>query len=128
MKRRPLTALAAMVAAALVAGPAVAAPDARGEREITHLLDFVAGSDCRFMRAGTEYDPRAARNHLADKYANMRSRIDSAETFIVYVASASSLSGAAYRVRCGGRESETGPWLEAELWRYRREMAGAKRD
>ena len=114
---------------ALAGFPAGATPDARGEREITHLLDFVAASGCRFVRAGTEYDSRAAREHLAGKYAQVRSRIDSAETFIVYVASTSSLTGSAYLVRCEGRETTARIWLEAELKRYRAVNAGqAKRD
>jgi hypothetical protein len=129
MIRQRLLAAAAFAVAlgvALAGAPATATPDARGEREIAHLLDFVAASGCRFVRAGTEYDSRAARDHLAGKYGQVRSRVDSAEQFIVYVASTSSITGGAYLVRCEGRESTSRLWLEVELKRYRGESAGAK--
>lgn len=105
---------------------AAAAPDARGEREIAHLLDYVAASGCRFVRNGTEYPGPDARKHLAGKYDYARSRLASADEFIVHVASTSSMSGDVYRVRCGALESTTRAWLEAELARYRRDGATRK--
>ncbi|CAG0950851.1 hypothetical protein BURK1_00183 [Burkholderiales bacterium] len=109
----------AMLALALSAG-ASAAPDARGQREIDHLLAYVASSGCQFVRGGVDHAPEKARDHLARKYAVARPLIGSADAFIDHVASASSVSGEPYRVRCGAHEAAAKAWLHAELERYRR--------
>jgi hypothetical protein len=72
-----------------------------------------------FIRGGDASDGRGAREHLERKYRFGRSRISSADEFIRYIASASSLTGAAYRVRCPQGESLAGTWLTRELERYR---------
>ncbi len=112
---------AILLAAALLAAPAVAAPDADAQREIDHLLAFVAASECRFVRGGVEHDAREARDHLALKLDVARPLIGSADAFVDRVASASSLTGEPYRVRCGGRDAAAKAWLADELARYRRE-------
>ena len=111
---------AILLAAALLAAPAEAAPDANAQREIDHLLAFVAASECRFVRGGVEHDAREARDHLALKLDVARPLIGSADAFVDYVASASSASGEPYLVRCGGRESRARDWLREELARLRR--------
>lgn len=112
--------LAAAALAALFAAPARAAPDARAQREIDHLLAFVASSECRFVRGGVEHDARDARDHLARKLDVARPLIGSADAFVDHVASGSSLTGEPYRVRCGERESTAKAWLAGELARHRR--------
>ena len=112
--------LAAAALAALLAAPAQAAPDARAQREIDHLLAFVASSECRFVRGGVEHEAREARDHLARKLDVARPLIGSADAFVDHVASGSSLTGEPYRVRCGERESTAKAWLAGELARYRR--------
>lgn len=111
---------AAAVLAVLLAAPARAAPDAHAQREIDHLLAFVASSACRFVRGGVEHDAREARDHLARKLDVARPLIGSADAFVDHVASGSSLTGEPYRVRCGDRESTAKAWLAGELARYRR--------
>jgi hypothetical protein len=120
---RPLAryALAALCA---VAPFASAAPDAAAEREIAALLSFVASSPCRFVRGGVEYPGAEARDHLARKLESARAMIRSADAFVDHVASASSLTGEPYRVRCDARESPTRDWLRAELARIRRSPTG----
>jgi hypothetical protein len=49
----------------------------------------------------------------------VRSRIDSADVFVERVASASSMTGEAYRVDCAGRTRPARDWLREELARYR---------
>jgi hypothetical protein len=87
--------------------------------EIQHLLDYVAGSSCTFVRNGVESDAAAARKHLASKYGYAKSSIGSAEDFIRLVASRSSMTGEAYVVRCGGSQFSSESWLTDELRRYR---------
>ncbi|HKU87319.1 MAG TPA: DUF5329 domain-containing protein [Casimicrobiaceae bacterium] len=94
-------------------------PDASAQREIDHLLVFVAGSSCTFVRNGTDYPAQKASEHLAGKLQYTASRITSAEDFIRDLASRSSVSGQAYRVKCGEADMPAGVWLTEELHRYR---------
>jgi hypothetical protein len=87
--------------------------------EIQHLLDYVGGSGCTFVRNGLESDAAAAREHLRAKYDYAKGRVSSAEDFIRLVASRSSLSGEPYVVRCGSSRSLSADWLTTELHRYR---------
>jgi len=110
----------AALAALVVATHAAATPDAKASREIDHLLAFVAASDCRFLRSGAEYDGKAARAHLERKRAGARSMLSTADQFVDHVATGSSLSGEAYKVRCGTRELTSRAWLRGELEAYRK--------
>jgi len=104
----------------LVAGVLQAAPDARAQREIDALLAFVASSDCTFVRGGTSYPGPDASKHLARKLGSARSMILTADAFVDHVASASSMTGEPYRVRCRGQERLARDWLREELARLRR--------
>jgi hypothetical protein len=114
---------AACLAALLLAGAdALAQQDARSRDEIHHLLDYLGHSGCQFDRNGSWYDAPAAREHLQDKYAYLQKRdlAPDAQAFIDRAASKSSMSGRAYRVRCGnGEPVPSSRWLGAELERYR---------
>jgi len=116
----PAILLAAAALAAMLAAPAESAPDANAQREIDHLLAFVAASECRFVRGGVEHVAREARDHLALKLDVARPLIGSADAFVDRVASGSSLTGEPYRVRCGDGESTAKAWLAGELARHRR--------
>jgi len=109
-----------VLAALASASPAAATPDAAATREIDHLLSFVAASDCRFVRSGDEYDGKAAREHLARKLDVARSMLSTADQFVDHVATGSSMTGEAYKVRCGARELTSRAWLRGELDRYRK--------
>lgn len=115
------------LAVALSGTPAEAAPPPSGAQgEVTHLLDALEKSGCRFGRNGSWYDGAKARSHLASKYdyLSARATLDSAEAFIDLAASRSSSSGQAYEVDCpdaGVRPSAQ--WLKEELGRYRRQAS-----
>ena len=114
--RRALTVAAASLALALCNGAHAQSP---AKAEIDHLLKFVATSSCTFVRNGTEYPPDKAREHLASKYAFAGSRIATADDFIKYLATESSMSGEKYHVKCAGVDKPSGLWLSEELNRYR---------
>jgi hypothetical protein len=120
---RTLAALAATLALAL---STVALADTSAKSEIDHLLNFVATSSCTFVRNGTEYPPDKARDHLASKYQFAGSKITTAEEFIKYLATESSMSGELYHVKCGKTDALTGVWLTEELTRFRKASAGAQ--
>ena len=121
--RRTLAALAATLAFALSTAASAETP---AKSEIDHLLNFVATSSCTFVRNGTEYPPDKARDHLASKYQFAGSKITTAEEFIKYLATESSMSGELYHVKCGNTDALTGVWLTAELARFRKASAGVQ--
>jgi hypothetical protein len=119
--RRALLAAAAAVTFAM--SQAALAAETSSQDEIDHLLKFVATSTCTFVRNGTEYPADKARDHLASKYQVAGSRITTAEEFIKYLATESSMSGELYHVKCGKTDALSGVWLTNELSRYRKESA-----
>lgn len=111
--------LRAGLLAALLSAPLQAAPlTAPARAEIDALLARLAASGCQFKRNGAWHTADAARQHLRRKFDYLvdRGQVASAEQFIERAASRSSVSGAAYEVRCGDRPpTASGPWLHGEL-------------
>ena len=110
-----------LLLALLAASGAHAAPPAAAQ-EIAYLLDFVRTSGCSFDRNGTLYEAAKAADHLATKYRYFDERrvIETAEDFIARAATASSMTGRAYRVTCGTSASiEAHDWLTAALRQHR---------
>jgi len=115
---RGIAACAAVLALAVPA--AELSPTAH--REIAQLLERIEASNCSFGRNGSWYPPSEARKHLQMKldYMVKRHMLGSAEEFIAKAASASSISGEAYQIRCGSKAPvASAAWLSAELERIR---------
>lgn len=89
------------------------------KEEINHLLQFIENSGCTFDRNGRLYTSDKAREHIEHKYNYVKSRVDSAESFISYTASASSISKQPYHVICDDQRIASKVWLETELDHYR---------
>ena len=92
------------------------------QKEITQLLDRIEASNCSFSRNGNWYPPAEARKHLQMKldYMVKRNMLGSTEEFISKAATASSVSGEAYQIRCGTQAPvASATWLTAELKRLR---------
>lgn len=93
-------------------------PDPSVGREIEALLGRLEASNCHFQRNGHWYDAAKARSHLERKlhYLEKRAMLESTEQFIEAAASKSSMSGEAYRVRCGDHpEQESAQWFLEQL-------------
>jgi Family of unknown function (DUF5329) len=93
------------------------------QSEVTHLLTYLDRSGCEFFRNGTWHDAHQARDHLEMKYTYLLKKdlVHSADDFIAGAATASSMSGQAYQVRCGdGAAVPSAAWLRAELSRFRK--------
>jgi hypothetical protein len=88
--------------------------------EIASLLLFVEQSECTFMRNGKHYDAPEARRHIEKKYNYFKDRIHTAEEFIQYSATKSTMSGKPYRVECNGVGITSSDWLYAELDKLRK--------
>jgi hypothetical protein len=109
---------------ALVVIPATA--DDRSPTEnarIEYLLAIVASlHDAEFIRNGTSYDSAAAVKHLRLKLRAADSRIKTAEDFIRYCASASSVSGRPYEIRFSdGRVVLSADFLRQKLMEFDKE-------
>jgi len=89
------------------------------EREISHLLSFIEGSGCSFNRNGTLYTSPKARQHIQKKYDYIKKKVHSAEDFIKYAATKSSITGIRYQVRCGNASMKSSDWLLEELSIFR---------
>ncbi len=110
--------LLVVVALAVSALVASAAPTTKAQREIDGLIAALGDSGCEFERNGSWHDAKKARAHLQKKYDYLRKRgmADTAELFIERGASKSSMSGKPYRVRCPGKAVETAAeWFEQRL-------------
>jgi hypothetical protein len=115
---RPL----AVVALLALAATAAAAPTPQAKREIEALIAGLGASGCSFERNGRWHDAKTAQAHLQRKYDYLRKRdlADTAELFIERAATASSMSGKPYRVRCGSAVEPSRRWFERRL----RELRG----
>ena len=81
-----------------LAHAAHADPAPAAQAEIDHLLAFVAASACSFVRSGKPYPAAEARDHLAGKFQYAKSRISTADEFIRYIATESSMTREPYKV------------------------------
>ncbi len=108
---------------------ALAAPAQKTRSEIGLLMDALAASGCQFQRNGNWHDAREAREHLQRKYDYLlkNDRVGNTEQFIDRAASKSSMSGRAYRVKCGGLEQDAATWFGERLRQLREssETAGS---
>jgi hypothetical protein len=86
------------------------------QRKIAYLLDAIGASHLIFIRNGDEYTGEEARDHLQEKLDIAGGDIRTAEDFINYIASESSVSGISYYVRLpDGTQIEAGIWLRGKL-------------
>ena len=95
---------------------------AEDKAQIEHLLSFISSSPCKFMRNGSWYEASEAADHIRKKYNYVLSKglIESAEDFIKYSATKSSISGKKYRVQCSNSpEIDSSEWLLTELGAFR---------
>ena len=104
----------------LVSTAALATPDEVAQREIDHLLEFIATSNCTFVRNGEAHPGKDARAHLEMKYNFTKWRMSTADEFVKYLATESSTSHEPYKVICNSKEQPAGVWLAEELKRYRK--------
>jgi hypothetical protein len=93
-----------------------AAPSAREKQRIDALIAAVEKSGLIFIRNGSEYSAAEAASHLRLKLSKAGNRISTAEQFIDYLASKSSITGSPYFLKFpDGRTEQAGPWLHRRL-------------
>ncbi len=87
--------------------------------EIANLLQYIEESKCTFIRNGNQYNSLAAREHIEKKYNYYKKRITTAEEFIQYSATKSTLTGKPYKVFCDEVGMNSSDWLNVELDKMR---------
>jgi hypothetical protein len=106
-----------------------AAPSPPTETQRIEALITAVGrlEGATFIRNGSEHTAAEAASHLRLKWKNAGKRVRTAEDFIRWCATGSSMSGRKYRIRLAdGREMDSADWFTAELRRF--DAAHAARD
>ncbi len=104
---------------------------ARDQQEtdrIEYLISSVeALQGATFIRNGAEHDARSAAEHLRLKLRNAGDRVKTAEDFIKYCGSKSSLSGKPYKIRFNdGTLIKTEAFFRDKLRTFREVRPGSK--
>ena len=90
------------------------------QAEIDHLIKYIQGSDCKFIRNGKAHTPDEAIEHILKKYDHFKPKIKTTEDFIEFCASRSILSNQPYKIGCPDQELvESRNWFLKELNRFR---------
>jgi hypothetical protein len=114
--------LALLLTLMIAASAHAAEPDAIAKKEISHLIDRLAASGCRFNRNGTWHDAPRAVSHLKRKYEYLLDKglVTDTDAFIRLAATESSTSGKPYLVKCGNEpETPSAEWFRAALADFR---------
>ncbi|MEO5722648.1 MAG: DUF5329 family protein [Chthoniobacterales bacterium] len=98
----------------------VSAREAREQARIDFLLNAVEhAANIKFIRNGTEYDGRAAATHLRHKLDYGGERLKTAEDFVKYCATESSMTHRKYKVSTGnGVTTEAAAFFTAKLLEF----------
>lgn len=90
------------------------------QQKIVYLIASIADlQDASFIRNGKEYDAGHAAEHLRLKLRRAGERVRTAEDFIVYCGTGSSMSGTQYQIRFrDGRTIESAAFLRRKLAEY----------
>jgi len=90
------------------------------QHKIQYLINTIADlKDARFIRNGSEYDAQQAADHLRLKLRYAGDHVKTAEDFILYCATGSSMSGEKYRIKfADGRLVDSATFLRDKLAAY----------
>jgi Family of unknown function (DUF5329) len=112
MSKALLTLFSLIVLPALLLGR-----DAREQQRIDYLMQSLSSLNrAVFIRNTGEYDARAARDHLQEKLNFAGERVKTAEDFIKYCASESSMSHQPYKIRfADGTVTDTASYFREKL-------------
>jgi hypothetical protein len=92
------------------------------EKEIEFLLTSLEATECQFERNGKRFNGKEAESHLRKKlnHGLKRGKIHTAEEFITYAATESSMSQKPYLVLCPDRKTiPSSQWMSLRLAEFR---------
>lgn len=98
------------------------AREPRQQQRIDYLIQSLSSlKGAVFIRNGKEYDAQAARDHLQKKLTHAGERVKTAEEFIKYCASESSVTHQPYKIRfANGTVSDTASYFNSKLKEFDR--------
>ena len=130
MKPIFLIGLAALLAALpMASGDTAAIQEMRADRKSTetvdetirYLIDYVAKSNCTFLRNGDPHVGKEAAAHFQSKYDYFKDKIKTPEDFIQKAATQSMLTGQPYLIKTpDGRTIPCAQWLGKILADHRK--------
>jgi hypothetical protein len=93
------------------------ARDGREQQRIDYLMQSLSSvQGAVFIHNGSEYDSAAAREHLQEKLRFAGERVKTAEDFIKYCASESSMTHQRYKIRfADGTVTDTASYFHKQL-------------
>ncbi len=99
------------------------AREAREQARIDYLIRGVeTSSGVKFIRNGSEYDGPAGAKHLRMKLAYAGGQVKTAEEFVKYCASESSITRQKYKIRVGdGTTTDAAAYFNAKLREFDQE-------
>jgi hypothetical protein len=111
--------VAALIFSVFFATPAFGQQDVE-QQKIAYLIASIAAlQDATFIRNGKEYDAERAAEHLRLKLRYAGERAKTAEDFIAYCGTGSSMSGTKYEIRFhDGRAVDSATFLHSKLAEY----------
>ena len=103
-----------------ISRPVVAQQDIE-QQKINYLIASVAAlKDASFIRNGSSYDAEQAASHMRLKLRMAGSRVKTAEDFIVYCATESSVTGSKYMIRfSNGHTVDSASFLRDKLTTFK---------
>jgi hypothetical protein len=106
--------------AAPVFSQSVVSPHDIEQHKIQYLISAIANlKDDKFLRNGSEYAAQRAADHLRLKLRYAGDRVKTAEDFIIYCATGSSMSGEKYQIKFDdGRLVDSATFLRDKLVAY----------
>jgi hypothetical protein len=122
MKFLSILLMALLLPLAALAAPAGPLHDASGMTEPQKIEALIVSVEqlpgAVFIRNGGEYDGAKAGSHLRLKWKNSGKRVKTAEDFILFCASASSMSGKKYQIRfADGKTVDSEQYFHDQLHR-----------
>jgi hypothetical protein len=123
-----LFALCLCAPAALAAAPAESAATPEENARIERLISAVENlKDATFVRNGTDYDGKAAADHMRRKWKIVAKDVKTARDFIRLVGTKSSQSDKPYVIRFkDGKEIESAKFLSEQLEKLEKPAEGGK--
>ena len=89
--------------------------------EVKFLINEIKQSDCSFIRNGVSHSAKRAAEHLTLKYNNGKSYAQNGKSFIKNLATKSSWTGIAYKIKCPNKEAvNSNEWLNNKLLNFKK--------
>ncbi|EMI72642.1 YfeK family protein [Leptospira noguchii] len=90
--------------------------DSSFKNDLNSLMEVLESCGCKFIRNGSEHEPKEAREHMERKLKTVDGKIHTIQEFIDHIGSKSSISGKPYFVKfADGKMVESRVWLK-EKW------------